>query len=121
MQPKRSENLQNILCRFVEQILVGHQNRHWCEKFNFSCKPQPRQNMEMKQETDSENVWFANENNDNKDGQAKNNVNGDLPAHHLNIEDFVWFDNFQKRGNFEKFKNNFEKFNFKDRKQVNEN
>ena len=75
----------------------------------------------MKQETDSENVWFANENNDNKDGQAKNNVNGDLPAHHLNIEDFVWFDNFQKRGNFEKFKNNFEKFNFKDRKQVNEN
>ena len=110
MQPKRSENLQNILCRFVEQILVGHQNRHWCEKFNFSCKPQPRQNVEMKQETDN-----------NKDGQAKNNVNGDLPSHHLNIEDFVWFDNFQKRGNFEKFKNNFEKFNFKDRKQVNEN
>ena len=72
--------------------------------------------MERKKETDTE-VWFANENNDYKDGQAINNVNGNLPAPHLNIEEFVWFDNFQKRDNFQKFKNNFEKFNFK----VNEN
>ena len=51
----------------------------------------------MKQETDSGNVWFANENNDYKDGQAIHNVNGDLQAPPLNIEEFVWFDNFQKK------------------------
>ena len=76
--------------------------------------------MERKKETDTE-VWFANENNDYKDGQAINNVNGNLPAPHLNIEEFVWFDNLQKRDNFQKFENNFEKFNFKDVKQVNGN
>ena len=74
----------------------------------------------MKQETDTD-VWFDNENNDNKDGHAIYKVNGDLPDPHLNIEEFVWFENVQKRDSFGKFKNNFEKFNFKDLKEVNEN
>ena len=87
----------------MEQILVGHQNNHWCEKFSFSCKNGPqKQNKEIKQEFDF--VWF--ENNNLKLDQSLKEINFNLPNQDMDVAEFVWFEDVQKIGSFTQFKEN---------------